>query len=234
MQKLKIGVLGAGVEGLAAVSYLVNYGYEDVVLFDEKANEEDLRAALTAEMHGGRANEVRIVTGEEAFKKAIQGEYTRELLFRSPGIHTERLDEARAAGIKVTSTTQYFFMNCPCPIIGITGTKGKGTTSTLIYLILKAAGKDVYLGGNIGESPLNFLNKLNKNSLVVLELSSFQLQDLTISPHIAVVLRVTSDHMDYHRDREEYIEAKSAIVRYQKPEDTCIINGLRLWKGICR
>jgi UDP-N-acetylmuramoylalanine--D-glutamate ligase len=89
---------------------------------------------------------------------------------------------------------------------------------------LKEAGRDVYLGGNIGESPLNFLDKLKPDSLVVLELSSFQLQDLTNSPQIAVVLRTTSEHLDYHKDVNEYREAKLPIVKYQKAEDAVIVN----------
>lgn len=204
----RIGVLGAGVEGIALIEYLAAEGYKDVIIFDEKDQIE------------GIPEKIKTVTGKGSFESI----FDREVIFRSPGIHIRRLNKARDAGIKITSTTQFFFDRCPCPIIGVTGTKGKGTTSTLIYLILKEAGRDVYLGGNIGESPLNFLGKLNKNSIAVLELSSFQLHDLTKSPQIAVVLRVTSDHMDYHADRDEYWEAKSSIVRYQKAGDVCILN----------
>ncbi len=205
----KIGVLGAGVEGMALLEYLVKKGFTDITLFDEKPLVEGLPEG------------VKTVLGPNSFGEI----FDCEVLFRSPGIHTSRLEEARLKGIEITSTTRYFFENCPCPIIGVTGTKGKGTTSTLIYMILKAAGLDVYLGGNIGESPLTFLDKLNADSRVILELSSFQLQDLTLSPHVAVVLRVTSDHMDYHKDREEYMDAKMSIVRYQKDSDICIVNG---------
>jgi UDP-N-acetylmuramoylalanine--D-glutamate ligase len=106
----------------------------------------------------------------------------------------------------------------------VTGTKGKGTTSSLIYEILKADGRDVYLGGNIGVPPFEFLEKLNGSSWVVLELSSFQLLDLEKSPHIAVMLMVTSEHMDYHEDHMEYVEAKRNILAHQTDHDFAIVN----------
>ena len=124
----------------------------------------------------------------------------------------------------MTSAIKIFFDECPGKIIGITGTKGKGTTSTLIYEILRNAGRDAYLAGNIGNPFLELLPKLNKNSWVVMELSSFQLMDLTKSPHIAVVLNITEDHMDWHKDRGEYIEAKKNIVKFQTKEDFAVLN----------
>ncbi len=154
-----------------------------------------------------------------------------DLILRSPGIKLSYLENL---GEKVTSHTKIFFDLCPCPIIGVTGTKGKGTTASLIYAMLKAEGKDAYLGGNIGVPPLSFLDKLNKNSIVVLELSSFQLQDLTKSPHIAVVLMVTREHLapdrkegthqNYHSSVNEYIDAKRNILRYQTEGDFAIVN----------
>ena len=146
--------------------------------------------------------------------------YTK--LFRSPGITLEKLNAPKE---KITSHTRLFFEKCPCPIIGVTGTKGKGTTSTLIHLMLKNAGMDSHLGGNIGKPPLNFLDDLKPDSIVVLELSSFQLEDLAQSPNIAVVLNITSEHLDHHPSTEAYRKAKQSIVLHQKPEDKAIING---------
>ena len=170
-----------------------------------------------------------------------------DIVFRSPGIpyNLPELVKARKAGVRFLSVTKLFFSaiggsppeaDAPLEhayrrrdikVIGVTGTKGKGTTSTLIYKILKAhstssgqaAGKKVFLAGNIGKSALDILPKLNKNSWVILELSSFQLQDLNISPHIAVVLDVFPDHQDSHKDLKEYYGAKANIARYQKPND---------------
>jgi len=206
----EIGILGVGVEGACLAKYLNNHGYNNVTLLDEK---QDLN---------GFKNEFKIIKGSEAFQNLENFDY----IFRSPGIHKDKreLEKARRKGTKVTSATKFFFDLCPCEIVGITGTKGKGTTSTLIYTMLKNAGKDVYLGGNIGECPLNFLDKLKKSSVVVLELSSFQLHDLEKSPHVAVIVKTTSEHLDYHKDLEEYLSAKESIVMYQKKTDAVIAN----------
>lgn len=226
-KKAKIGVLGAGVEGMETVKFLVKHGYEDITLFDQN---EKLEVNLSADFFRPLAKlPSKPEIGEPIVKKVMGENYLKnaencEVVFRSPGIPLKKLEGLLAKGVNITSATKYFFENCPSQIIGVTGTKGKGTTSTLIYLMLKEAGKDVYLGGNIGESPLTFLDKLTKDSLVVLELSSFQLQDLDRSPQVAVLLGVTSDHMDYHNDADEYWEAKASIVKNQKPEDLVIMN----------
>lgn len=152
-----------------------------------------------------------------------------DLLVRSPGVHLSLLKK-HVSQEKITSQTKLFFDLCPAKIIGVTGTKGKGTTSSLIYEMLKAQGFDAYLGGNIGIPPFDFLDKLNKNSWVVLELSSFQLQDMTKSPHISVLLMVTSEHLEDWGDRnrheslEEYIESKRNILNHQSSSDFAVIN----------
>ena len=143
-----------------------------------------------------------------------------DLIVRSPGVKPQLLEKYK----NVTSQTKLFFDFCPCPIIGVTGTKGKGTTSSLIYEMLKKQGFDVYLGGNIGFPPFEFLDKLNAHSIVVLELSSFQLIDLDKSPHIAVMLMTTSEHLDYHSSIEEYIGAKRNILKFQTENDFAILN----------
>lgn len=149
-----------------------------------------------------------------------------DVLVRSPGVYRYRSEilEAEKMGVKVTSKTKIFFDVCPAKIIGVTGTKGKGTTSTLIYKMLKAAGKKVVLGGNIGVGLFEYLSELDEDSYVVMELSSFQLIDLHKSPEIAVVLMVTADHLDWHKNLDEYLDAKANIVRYQKSADFAVIN----------
>ncbi|MEK7585200.1 MAG: UDP-N-acetylmuramoyl-L-alanine--D-glutamate ligase [Patescibacteria group bacterium] len=148
-----------------------------------------------------------------------------DLICRSPGVYYNlpELVRARRAGVKFSSATQLFFDLAPCKIIGITGTKGKGTTATLLYQILKAAQRDVHLVGNIGQPALASLGKLNKNSLVVYELSSFQLQDLKASPQVAAILDLFPDHQDAHRSLREYYEAKGNIARYQKRGDQVFV-----------
>lgn len=159
----------------------------------------------------------------------IQGEdYLKELndfdlVVRSPGVKIDLL-EKYVAKDKITSQTKLFMDLCPCKIIGVTGTKGKGTTSSLISEMLKKQGFDAYLGGNIGRPPFEFLDKLNTHSIVVLEMSSFQLADATKSPNIAVMLMMTSEHLDWHKNTEDYINAKRNILRFQTGEDFAIVN----------
>lgn len=141
-----------------------------------------------------------------------------DLAVKSPGIKSELIE------IPYTTATNIFFANAKGKIVGVTGTKGKSTTSTLIYEILKQNGKDAYLGGNIGVSPLEFIDLLTDMSITVLELSSFQLSDIKFSPHIAVMLMIAPEHLDYHVDIERYIEAKRNILRFQKENDFAIIN----------
>jgi UDP-N-acetylmuramoylalanine--D-glutamate ligase len=156
-------------------------------------------------------------------KDYLQGLEAYDLVVRSPGVQLEILEKYVSKN-KITSQIKLFFDLCPCQIVGVTGTKGKGTTSSLIYEMLKKQGENVYLGGNIGLPPLEFLDKLNTQSKVVLELSSFQLIDLKKSPHIAVMLMVTSEHLDYHGSVEEYIDAKRNILRGQTEKDFAILN----------
>ncbi len=141
-----------------------------------------------------------------------------DLAIKSPGI------KPSLVAIPYTTATNIFMSNCKGKTIGVTGTKGKGTSSSIIYEMLKAEGMDVYLGGNIGEPVINFLDRLNDNSWTVIELSSFQLQDIKKSPNIAVVLMVTSDHLNYHNNVAEYIEAKRNILRFQTKDDFAIVN----------
>jgi len=153
------------------------------------------------------------------------GDLTKyDMIVRSPGVNLHRKELKEVKKPIVTSKIKIFFDVCPGKIIGVTGTKGKGTTSTLIYEILKKAGKDVYLGGNIGQGIFENLDKITADSWVVLELSSFQLIDLHKSPDIAVVLMTTNDHMDWHASPDEYVGAKSSISRFQDSSDFVIYN----------
>ncbi len=194
-QDMKIAVIGEGIEGKSSAQFLKKHGAE-VEIRDQKNGEDYLE-------------------GLDHF----------DLIVRSPGVKINDLRFKIKDESKITSQTKLFFDLTPTKnIIGVTGTKGKGTTSTLIYNMLKAADFDAYLGGNIGVAPFEFLEKLTPQSWVVLEMSSFQLQDLTVSPHIAVMLMITSEHLDYHKDTQEYVEAKRNILNNQFPDDFAVIN----------
>lgn len=219
-QNRKIAILGFGLEGRAVLRHLIkNPAYKDSeITIGDKNPELKIKPAnkkINLELGAGYLNNL--------------SEF--DLIFRSPGIPylTPAIQKALKSGVKISSATGLFFESAEkigCLTIGVTGTKGKGTTSTLIYKILKAAasagqaaGRDVYLAGNIGKPAIEILDRLKKNSIAILELSSFQLQGLNHSPQIAVVLGIFPDHQDYHRSFKEYWEAKANIAKYQSPKD---------------
>jgi len=211
---MKIAVIGLGLEGRDVINYILDKNTEITVLDRKSMDELDTTGLDT--------KKVKFVTGD----KYLENLERYDVIFRSPGVYRylPELIEAEKAGVKISSATLLFFEQCPGKIIGVTGTKGKGTTSTLIYEILKAADKDIYLVGNIGKPSLELLPQLTSKSYVVMEMSSFQLIDMTKSPQVAVVLNVTVDHLDWHKSREEYVAAKQNIVLHQKPTELAVIN----------
>ncbi|OGY26875.1 MAG: UDP-N-acetylmuramoylalanine--D-glutamate ligase [Candidatus Woykebacteria bacterium RBG_16_43_9] len=217
LKNKKIAVIGAGIEGISTVNYLSKKGAE-VFLLDKK-NKSEIDKETLAKIY-----ELSVKTGFG--KNYLNSLSSFDVIFRSPGVRPDlpQLSEAKDFGVEVTSQTKLFFDLCNAPIVGVTGTKGKGTTSTLIYEILKSAGKKPFLGGNIGNPPLDFIERVTSDSIVVLELSSFQLIDLEKSPHIAVVLMVTSEHLDWHENTKEYIKAKESVIKYQDEDDFVVIN----------
>ena len=149
-----------------------------------------------------------------------------DVVFRTPGMHpaTPELEALRRQGAEITSEMEIFFECCPCTLIGVTGSDGKTTTTTLIARMLTEAGKKVWLGGNIGTPLLPELEQMCPEDYAVVELSSFQLMDMRRSPHIAVITNLAPNHLDVHRDMAEYVQAKENIFRFQSPEDTLILN----------
>jgi len=166
--------------------------------------------------------EIEILDIKKQGKDYLKNLEKFDMIMRSPGIPylLPEIQKAKMAGVGITSATKLFFRHAKGTIIGITGTKGKGTVATMLYKILRSghlaasppSGRNIYLAGNIGKPMLDILPKLRKNSITILELSSFQLQDLDVSPHIAVVLDISPDHLNYHKSFKEYLEAKSQIV----------------------
>lgn len=149
-----------------------------------------------------------------------------DYVFVIPGVRprSATILRARQREIPVLTEIGLFFRLCPAEIVGITGTKGKSTTTTLIGRILERGRRRVVVGGNIGLSVIQELPTLTRDDIVVLELSSFQLETLALSPHVAVVTNVLEDHLDFHGTREAYVAAKSSIVRWQGPRDVAVLN----------
>ncbi|MEK7087014.1 MAG: UDP-N-acetylmuramoyl-L-alanine--D-glutamate ligase [Patescibacteria group bacterium] len=212
--KKKIAILGFGQEGKAVLKFLCKNGANknsEIAICDKNTKISDLP-------HNEKNVSFRL--GENYLKNLERF----DVVFRSPGIpyNSVEIKKAVKAGIIISSATQLFFEKTEkisCKIIGVTGTKGKGTTATLLYKILKACGRDVYLVGNIGKPAIEILPKLKKNSVVVFELSSFQLQDLKFSPKIAIILDVFPDHLDAHKNFNEYLNAKINIAKFQRRKD---------------
>lgn len=151
-----------------------------------------------------------------------------DVLVRTPGMHPSQITKANPDNPdilkKVTTSINEFFEHCPAPIIAVTGTKGKGTTCTLIYKILQATGFKVFLGGNIGQNPLEFLDKLTNETWVILELSNFQMIDFKYSPKIGVCLMIAPEHQDWHNNVGEYFSAKENLFARQTKNDQLIYN----------
>src|SRR6266550_2704639 len=168
--------------------------------------------------------EVKLVLGPSSDDLALADP---DFVFVIPGIRPRSPTILRALQRKIPVLTEMalFFRLCRAPIVGVTGTKGKTTTTTLIELVLSSGRRRVVAGGNIGTgAPLHLVDSLTPNDIVVLELSSFQLETLAHSPHVAVVTNVLEDHLDHHGTRDAYIAAKKNIVAWQGPRDIAVLN----------
>lgn len=228
----KVAVLGMGIEGLALVDFLLDKACKITIL--DRSSEVELLEKLSGEEKTKfdqiiKNNNIDKVLGDDYMENL--GPF--DIIFRSPGIsyYNSKIQDAKKSGTLISSQIKLFFDLCPCKIIGVTGTKGKGTTASLIYEILKKnkeeqpnSQQNIYLAGNIGYPAITLIPKLKNDDVVILELSSFQLMDLEKSPHVAVVTNLSVDHLDYHRDVEEYRGAKESIVKYQDKKDFAILN----------
>lgn len=203
---MKVAIVGFGLEGQSALTYWLAKG-SDVTVCDQHVDKK-IPAGVKTQLGAGYLDNL------ERF----------DVIVRTVGMHPNViLDKNPDVADKITTNLDEFLRVCPTKnVIGVTGTKGKGTTSMLITKMLEAAGKEVFLGGNFGTPAFTFLHELTKDSWVVLELSSFMLYDIKYSPHIAVCLMVVPEHLDWHIDKDDYFHAKSNLFAHQKKDDIAI------------
>ena len=215
LQGKRLIVLGLGVSNRPLVRLMLHYGC--TVIGCDRTPREKLDAEVL---------ELEKAGCELRLGDSYLDDLTGDLVFRTPGMHPDKpeLRKLREAGAKITSEMDVFFSLCPCTTIAVTGSDGKTTTTTLISEMLKAAGKTVWLGGNIGTPLLPRLDEMNAEDFAVVELSSFQLMDMTHSSHIAVVTNLAPHHLDMHKDMDEYVDAKKNIFKFQNAGDTLILN----------
>ena len=210
IQGKKVAFIGAGVSHKRCIEQFVELGAQ-VTLCDQKKSLEDFGAYADTL----RRLHVRLSLGEH-YTDGFAGQ---DIIMRTPGYeyYKPELQAALQAGTKVTSEVELFFELCPCEIVAVTGSDGKTTTTTLISKMFEAAGRKVFLGGNIGVALLPQLADVTPEAVAVVELSSFQLISMRVSPKVAVVTNVTPNHLDHHKDMQEYIDAKRNILLWQVP-----------------
>lgn len=209
--------LGSGRTAVGLARFLVQHGAR-VTVSDAKPREQ--LAAGIARLDG---LPVELVLGPSSDDTALAD---ADFVFVVPGVRprSATILRARQRAIPVLTEIGLFLRLCPAPIVGITGTKGKSTTTTLISRMLATGPRRVLTGGNIGTAIIHELDTLTRDDIVVLELSSFQLETVGRSPHVAVVTNVLEDHLDHHGTREAYVAAKSNIVRWQGSRDIAVVN----------
>lgn len=200
---MKIAIAGYGLEGEENYKYWASQGGHDITIVDEKqVPDRPLPEGVPT------------ILGAGSFEQLADF----DLVIRTAGLSPSKI---KTNG-KIWSATNEFFEKSPAKIIGVTGTKGKGTTASLIASIFEAAGKKVWLVGNIGTSAIQALESIGSEDIVVFELSSFQLWDIERSPQTAVVLLIEQDHLNVHENMDDYINAKEHIRTYQNDGDICI------------
>jgi UDP-N-acetylmuramoylalanine--D-glutamate ligase len=211
----RVAIIGLGREGTALAKFLSGHGAR-VTVTDMKGKE-----AL-----GDRINELRALPIRYLLGGHPDELLDTDIIFVSPGVPQDIpiLLEARRRGVGISSETSLFFSLCRAPIIGITGSSGKTTTTSLVGEIMRAAGFRTFVGGNIGSPLIGVVEDIGPLDKVVMELSSFQLEVLGQSPHIAAILNLSPDHLDRHQSVDDYVNAKTNILRFQQEDDYAVLN----------
>ena len=211
----KIALIGIGRSNLPLINLFSSYGAK-VTACDRRNYEELGEYAKLAEEAGAELS-----LGEGYLDNA-----DADIVLRTPGMkfYLDSLVEMRKNGVVVTSEMELFFDLCPCKIIAVTGSDGKTTTTTIISEILKKAGKTVHLGGNIGRPLLPDIEHISSSDIAVVELSSFQLISMRKSPDIAIVTNIEPNHLDIHKDMQEYVDSKKNVIAHQNAFSTAVLN----------
>lgn len=212
-----VAIMGMGVSNTPLIRYLMDLD-ANITVFDKKTEDELGKSLIEEYVLQG----VQFSLGENY----LDNLHGYDVIFRSPGIRPDipPIQKEVERGAILTSEIEKLIELCPAKIVGVTGSDGKTTTTTLIYMMLKEEGYNCYLGGNIGTPLFAKIDDMTPEDIIVLELSSFQLMTLTQSPNIAVVTNVSPNHLDIHKSYEEYIEAKKNIFRFQNPNDVVVLN----------
>ena len=213
----KVSVVGIGISNLPALEFLSGCGA--VITACDKRKEEDMDPDVLEKVH----SLCDYTHFGEDYLDHFDGE---DIILKAPGVNPSlpQIVKAKKDGIEVTSEMEIFMSLCPCKMIGVTGSDGKTTTTTLIYKILNESGYKCHVGGNIGKPLLNIVDTIHPDDFVILELSSFQLMNIKVSPHIAVLTNISPNHLDYHKDMSEYVDAKSQIFRHQNKDGKLVVN----------
>ncbi|MBS7297693.1 MAG: UDP-N-acetylmuramoyl-L-alanine--D-glutamate ligase [Eubacteriales bacterium] len=211
----KVAVIGIGISNKPLIVFLLKHG-ATVKAYDKK----------TKEKLGEIYNELSSLGVEFCLGEGYLDEISEDIIFKTPGMRYDvpALCNARKRGAWVTSEMEVFFDVCPAKIIAVTGSDGKTTTTTLIHKFLEASGYITRLGGNIGRPLIGEIEEISADEWIVLELSSFQLHTMRKSPDIAVITNITPNHLDWHTDYNEYIEAKKNIISYQTKDSLAVLN----------
>ena len=212
----KVAVVGIGVSNIPLINFLVKLGAQ-VTAFDKKDEE-----SLGDNAYRLKSQGVKLSLGENY----LQNLTGFQVIFKTPGMRIDNpyLTKAKEEGTYITSEMEEFLRYCPAKIYGITGSDGKTTTTTIISKLLQQQGFKTWVGGNIGKPLFAQIEDIKEDHRVVLELSSFQLMTMNTSPEVAVVTNLSPNHLDMHKDMEEYVDAKRNIFKYQSPESLLILN----------
>lgn len=211
----RVAVVGVGVSNTPLIYLLLRFGA--IVTACDKRSANELGEVYTSLSEKGVVFQL-----EDDYLKGLD----HPVIFKTPGMRFDipEFEEARKKGSIITSEMEQFFEMCPAKIYGITGSDGKTTTSTVVSELLKEEGYRCWLGGNIGTPLLDKIEEMTKEDRVVLELSSFQLHTMRKSPQVAVITNITPNHLDVHKDYQEYIDAKKNIMLYQNESDVLVTN----------